>query len=95
MWWDCDVMNEWSLTCPKDMVGFFLQIVIVSLCSLVLLMRMVRDRKKALKRGKEAAEGESEKAMAGVEEGSFRSNPDLAEEEAIQSLYRDDDDARV
>jgi hypothetical protein len=62
------------------MLGFFLQIIIVSLCSLVLLMRMVRDRKRALKRGKEE-EGRSPQGDEILEEG-----------ETIQRLFRDNDD---
>jgi hypothetical protein len=61
------------------MLGFFLQIIIVSLCSLVLLMRMVRDRKRALKRGKE-------------EEGRIPQGDEILEEgETIQRLFRDND----
>jgi len=69
------------------MVGFFLQIVIVSLCSLVLLMRMVRDRKRALGRG----------ASVRGKGGSSQKDRGLAEDEEIQVLYHydDDDGARV
>jgi membrane protein implicated in regulation of membrane protease activity len=65
------------------MVGFFLQVVIVSLCSFVLLMRMVRDRKRALKRGKGSAQ---------EEERLFQNDAVMEEDEAVQRLYRDDDD---
>ena len=68
------------------MIGFFLQIVIVSLCSLVILMRMVRDRKRALGRG----------ASARKKGGSFQNTGSLPEDEEVQVLPRDDDDdARV
>ena len=67
------------------MVGFFLQIVIVSLCSLVLLMRMVRDRKRALGRAASVREkGES-----------LQNDKGLAADEEIQALYYDDDDDGV
>ena len=62
------------------MLGFFLQIVIVSLCSLVLLMRMAKDRRRALKRGKEE------------EEMPLQSDVILVEDETVKALYRDDDD---
>jgi membrane protein implicated in regulation of membrane protease activity len=65
------------------MVGFFLQVVIVSLCSFVLLMRMVRDRKRALKRGKGSAQ---------EEERLFQNDAVMEEDEAVQRLHRDDDD---
>lgn len=81
------MLSERPLTCLKDVVGFFLQIVIVSLCSLVLLMRMVRDRKRALRRGKEAAQ---------EKEGSFQNDAILAEDETVQRFSDDDnDDTRV
>lgn len=65
------------------MLGFFLQIVIVSLCSLVLLMRMARDRKRALRRGEDG-------------ERLFQSDVIMEEDGAVQRLYRDDsDDAQV
>jgi len=69
------------------MVGFFLQIVIVSLCSLVLLMRMVRDRKRALGRGASMRE----------KGGSLQNDRSLVEGDDIQELYRGDggDGARV
>jgi len=69
------------------MVGFFLQIVIVSLCSLVLLMRMVRDRKRALGRGKSIRE----------KGGLVQNDTGLEEVEDVQVLYREDGvgDARV
>ena len=63
------------------MVGFFLQVIIVSLCSLVILMRMVRDRKRALGRG------ESVKEKGGSSQGYRR----LGEGEEVQGLCRDDD----
>ncbi|KAF9645487.1 hypothetical protein BDM02DRAFT_3189684 [Thelephora ganbajun] len=65
-----------------DVVGLFLQIIIVSLCSLVLLMRIVRDRKRALERGKEKTQ----------EEGLYQDNAIMEEDETAQRLYRDDDD---
>ena len=68
------------------MVGFFLQIVIVSLCSLVLLMLMVRDRHRALGRGKGSIK---------EKEGSAQNDRSLVEGEEVQELYRGDDGARV
>jgi hypothetical protein len=74
------VLNERPLTCPEDVLGFFLQVIIVSLCSLVLLMRMARDRRRALKFGK-------------AEEEKFsQSEGTLEDDESIQKLYRDNDD---
>ena len=67
------------------MVGFFLQIIIVSLCSLVLLMRMVRDRKRALGRGES-------RRQKGEKEGLLQNDRSLAEREGFQELYDDDDD---
>lgn len=54
----CCMLNERVPTRPEDVVGFFLQIITVSLCSLVLLMRMARDRKRALDRGRGSAQEE-------------------------------------
>ena len=71
--------SERPLTGPEDVLGFFLQIVIVSLCSLVLLMRMARDRKRALKRGEEG-------------ERLFQGDAIMEEDGAVQRLYRDDSD---
>ena len=68
------------------MVGFFLQIVIVSLCSLVLLMLMVRDRHRALGRGK---------GSIIEKEGLAQNDRSLVEGEEVQELYRGDDGARV
>lgn len=65
------------------MVGFFLQIVIVSLCSLVLLMRMAQDRKQALKRGKGSTQ---------EEERLFQNDAIMEEDGIVQRLYRDNDD---
>lgn len=50
-WVPPDVSNGRVLTEPKDVVGFFLQAMTVSPCSLVPLMRVEldRDRKQALK----------------------------------------------
>jgi len=69
------------------MIGFFLQVVIVSLCSLVILMRMVRDRKRALVRG----------ASIRKKGGLLQNGGSLAEDEEVQELPRGDDDngARV
>jgi len=81
----CRVLSERPLTCLEDMVGFFLQIIIVSLCLLVLLMRMVRDRKRALGRGQSVIK----------KGGSLQNGGNLAEDE-VQVLPRgDDDEARV
>ena len=72
------------LTEPEDVVGFFLQVAIVSLCSLALLMRMAQDRKRALKRGKGSAQ---------EEEKLFQRDAVMEEEEeTVQRLYRDEND---
>lgn len=84
-------LDEWPLTYSEDVVGFFLQIVIVSLCSLIILMRMARDRKRALKSLRRA------KRPAQEEEVLFQDNEILEEDETTRKLYRDsdDDDAHV
>ena len=46
-------------------------------------MRMVRDRKRALKRGEESTR---------EKEGSFQNDAILAEDETVQRFYRDDND---
>jgi len=66
-----------------DVVGFFLQVVIVSLCSFVILMRMAQDRRLALKRGKGSAR---------EEERLFQNNAVTEEDETVQRLYHDDED---
>ena len=74
------------LTEPEGLVGFFLQFVIVSLCSPVLLMRVAWDRERVLKRGNGSAQ-EGERLFQ---------NDTVTEDETVQRLYRDNsDDARV
>jgi len=74
------MLNEWLLTGPEDVLGFFLQIVTVSLCSLVLLMRMARDRKRAM-RGPDQEE-----------ERLFQIDEITEGETARRFLYRDNED---
>ena len=75
------LLSEWVLTGLEDVLGFFLQVVIVSLCSFVILMRMAQDRKRALKRGKGSAQ---------EEERLFQNDVTMEEDETVQRLYRDD-----